>query len=69
MAPIINWLMRQRLKPAKSGFTVDKRLAPLRQIQRRYINIDAASSISGISTVNGHHSNTIATLNPKKPTQ
>jgi transposase len=69
IALIVYRVMRQRLKLAKSDLSPEKALAQLRRIQRHSVSINAATPISGISTINAQQSNVFAALNLKKPTQ
>lgn len=69
IALIVYRVMHQRLKLAKSDLSPEKALAQLRRIQRHSVSINAATPISGISTINAQQSNVFAALNLKKPTQ
>ena len=69
MALIVYRVMRQRLKLAKSELSPERALAQLRRIQRHTVSINAATPISGISTINTQQASVLAALNLKKPTQ
>lgn len=67
MALIIYRVMRQRLKLAHSELSPEKALAQLRRIQRHKVSINAATPITGISTIDTRQAEILAALSIKKP--
>ncbi|MFO1264164.1 MAG: IS1634 family transposase [Rhodoferax sp.] len=68
MALIIYRVMRQRLKLAKSELSPERALAQLRRIQRHQVSINAATPITGISTIDNRQAEILAALSINKPT-
>lgn len=66
IALIIYRVMRQRLKLARSELSPERALAQLHRIQRHKVSINAASPITGISTIDIRQAEILAALSIKK---
>jgi transposase len=67
IALILHRVVRMRLKAADAHVSPERALASLRRIQYHRIQLDAASPISGVSTIHDEQSEILRALNVKKP--
>lgn len=67
MALILHRIMRMRLKAAEAGVSPERALECLRRIQYHRVQLNAATPVSGVSTIRNEQSEILRALSVKNP--